>query len=334
MASFDGSAIDCTGGGVCTLPMEDEFMGRSEPFEAIRKAIRMIASRNSYVTILGQTGTGKEIVARQVHLNSNRCKNRFLPVNCSGLTSELFESQLFGHVKGAFTGANTDTLGIFRAADGGTLFLDEIGEIDLHLQAKLLRVLQDKCVQPVGSTEYYPVDVRVICATNRDLKQMVRDKTFRADLYFRLNVVQLHVPSLCERKKDILLLADYFLKKQAELYGEPYKALSENAKQFLLSYNWPGNVRELANVIEHMYITSPGSVIDLLSPPASVFNEPIDLKNESTVESLDEINKRAIIDALNRSEGQSVQAAKRLQITYRKLISLVDKYSIHAHRSS
>lgn len=327
MLDMEKEKKEYTDRGVCTLSVNDEFIGHSERFKAIHRTIQMVASRNSYVTILGQTGTGKEIVARQIHLNSKRCKNRFLPVNCSGLTSGLFESQLFGHVKGAFTGANTDTLGIIRAADGGTLFLDEIGEMDLHLQAKLLRVLQEKCVQPVGSTEYYPVDVRVICATNRDLKQMVRGKTFRADLYFRLNVVQLHVPSLCERKKDILLLADYFLKKQAELYGEPYKVLSENTKRFLLSYNWPGNVRELANVIEHMYITTSGLVIDLLSPPASVFDEPIDVENDS-VESLDEINKKAVIDALKNSNGQSVQAAKRLKITYRKLISLVNKYAI------
>lgn len=313
---------------VCTLPMEDGFIGHSESFETIRRSILMIASRKSNVTILGQTGTGKEIVARQIHLNGNRCRNKFLPVNCSGLTRELFESQLFGHVKGAFTGANIDTLGIIRAADGGTLFLDEIGEIDLSLQAKLLRVLQDKCVQPVGSTEYYPVDVRIICATNRNLKQMVSEKTFRADLYFRLNVIQLHIPPLSERKKDILLLADYFLKKQAELYGEPYKALSENTKQFLLNYTWPGNVRELANVIEQMYITTSGLVIDLLSPPESFFNEPIDSGNDNMAVSLDEINKKAIIDALKHSQGSSVRAAKRLQITYRKLISMVNKYSI------
>jgi len=251
-------------------------------------------------------------------------------VDCTTLTGQLFESQLFGHVKGAFTGAADDTLGFFRAADGGTILLDEIGELDPGLQAKLLRVLQESCVVPVGSTQSHPVDVRVISATNCDLKKMVRTGRFRADLYFRLNIVQIPIPPLRERKEDIVLLAEHFLGCQAELYGEPPKTLSEQTKRLLLSYEWPGNVRELANVIENAYVMCTGEVVDLLALPASVFSGGSLVAGKTQqVRSLADIQKEAVVEALALARGRKTYAARTLGISYRKLVRLMHKYALH-----
>ena len=225
----------------------DKFIGASSAFVSIVETIQAVASRRCSVVIAGETGTGKEMVARQLHLASDRTKGVFVPVDCTTLTGQLFESQLFGHVKGAFTGAIDNTLGFFRAANGGTIFLDEISEIPLDLQAKLLRVLQENAFTPLGSTKSYPVDARVLCATNRDLREMVRQGTFRADLYYRLNVVTVEIPPLRQRKDDIMILAEYFLERQSQFYNEPVKILSPDAKKLLVNYTWPGNISELAN---------------------------------------------------------------------------------------
>src|SRR5277367_3454093 len=194
------------------LNLTERLVGDSAPMTELKRAALGIAVRQSTVMILGETGTGKEMLARYIHENSLRATKPFIPVDCSSLSDALFESELFGHVKGAFTGATRDSLGFIRAADGGTLFLDEIGELSLHLQAKLLRVLQEKCVVPVGDFRARPVDIRVISATNRGLDAMVREGTFRQDLFFRLNVVVLKLPPLRERQADIVPLADHFLK--------------------------------------------------------------------------------------------------------------------------
>ena len=186
------------------------------------------------------------MAARQLHLHSDRAKDVFIPVDCTTLTGQLFESQLFGHVKGAFTGAVDNTLGFFRAANGGTIFLDEISEIPIDLQAKLLRVLQESSVTPLGSTKSYPLDIRVLCATNRDLREMVRHGNFRADLYYRLNVVTVEIPPLRERRDDIIVIAEYFLERQAQFYNEPKKILSPETKQLFLNYTWPGNILGLS----------------------------------------------------------------------------------------
>jgi transcriptional regulator with PAS, ATPase and Fis domain len=305
-----------------------DFIGKSHIFKSLSETIRKVAQRKCAITMIGETGTGKEVVARQIHQQSVRSDGPFVPVDCTTLTGQLFESQLFGHAKGAFTGATSDTIGFFRAANGGTILLDEISELELNLQAKLLRVLQDSCVVPVGSTKIYPVDVRVISATNKDLKDMVRKGAFRADLYFRLNIVQIIIPPLRERKEDILALANHFLVKQAELYDEPGKRLSEQTKRILLDYDWPGNVRELANVVEQAYVMCKEDVINLSSLPHSVFDgEPMQ-DASGKPKSLDEVKKNAVIEALSAARGRKTKAARILGISYRKLVRLMNKYAL------
>lgn len=304
-------------------------VGRSVAFQSVLETIQVVAERNCCVIINGQTGTGKEMMARQIHDQSLRANNIFIPVDCTALSGHIFESQLFGHVKGAFTGAVSDTIGFVRAADKGTLFLDEIGEIELDLQAKLLRVLQESRVTPVGSTVSHPVDVRVVCATNRDLKQMVQQGKFRADLYFRLNVFRVEIPPLRERKEDIPILAAHFLQKQAQLYQEPVKHLSDETLKILCGYHWPGNVRELANAMEYAHIASWTQAIEPVSLPADILAGDLLLQeNEQEFLDFEEMQKRMIIRALQKVKGQKMAAAKLLKIDHRKLSRLVEEFGI------
>jgi transcriptional regulator with PAS, ATPase and Fis domain len=305
-----------------------DFVGCSQAYNCLAEIIKTVSGRESTITILGESGTGKEIIARRIHLHSRRADGPFVPVDCTTLTGQLFESQLFGHVKGAFTGATGDTLGFFRAADGGTILLDEVAELESNLQAKLLRVLQESVVVPVGSTRPCAIDVRVICATNCDLKEMVRKGAFRPDLYFRLNVIQITIPPLRERREDILLLAEYFLEKQAQLYDEPPKTLSEQSRKILLEYDWPGNVRELANVMEQAYVMTRRSVIDFTTLPSSVFVGASLLPHSGGIRSLDEVKKNAVMEALSAANGRRTYAAKMLGISYRRLVRLMHKYAV------
>ena len=329
MKSENGCVLPQNGKGRLRFDkLKPDFVGRSQAYESLSEIIKIIAERECSITIIGETGTGKEVVARKIHEQSRRVDGPFVPVDCTTLTGQLFESQLFGHVRGAFTGAISDTLGFFRAADGGTILLDEVGELESNLQAKLLRVLQDCCVVPVGTTRTYQVDVRIISSTNQDLKDMVRKGTFRADLYFRLNTVQLTIPPLRERREDIIILANYFLQKQAELYDEPGKKLSKRSERVLLSYDWPGNAREIANVIEHSYVMSESDVIDLETLPVNVFADECLQDISGKVRSLDEVNKSAVIEALSAAKGRKTVAAQKLGIGYRRLVRLMDKYSL------
>lgn len=305
------------------------LVGVSCAFKSILETIDIIARRESSVIITGETGTGKEMVARQIHSKSLRADKVFIPVDCTALSGHIFESQLFGHTKGSFTGAVNDTLGFFRAANGGTIFLDEIGEIEIELQAKLLRVLQESCVTPVGSTKQFPINVRVICATNRDLKQMVREGTFRADLYFRLNVIKIEIPTLKERREDIAILAEHFLQKQAALYREPQKTLSQNALDVLESYDWPGNVRQLANAMEYAYITSKSDVIDVTSLPAEiVVGDLVLAEQDKMFMSFEQLKRKMVIQALQKTNGRKMAAAKLLKIDHRQLSRLVEKFEL------
>jgi len=305
------------------------FVGQSGAFQSIIETIETVALRESSVIIVGETGTGKEMVARQIHARSRRAGQGFVPVDCTALSDNILESQLFGHVRGSFTGAVRDTLGFFRAADGGTIFLDEISELGLDLQAKLLRVLQESSVTPVGSTKSHRVDFRVICATNRDLKQMIREGTFRPDLYFRLNIVTLEVPPLRDRSEDILLIADYFLEKQASLYNEQVKKLSPETRQILRSYDWPGNVRELANVIEHAHITSLTNVINPSELPSDILTGDIVLAMQrKEFLSFKQLQKQLVIRALQKTNGRKMAAAKLLEIDHRKLDRLVEQFNL------
>ncbi|MGA2915362.1 MAG: sigma-54 dependent transcriptional regulator [Sedimentisphaerales bacterium] len=309
--------------------VRSEFViGTSEAFNSVIQTINTVASRQCSMIISGETGAGKEMVARQIHLCSERAEKVFVPVDCTTLTGQLFESQLFGHVRGAFTGAVSDTLGFFRAADGGTIFLDEISEIPLDLQAKLLRVLQESMVTPVGSVKSYPIDVRVLCATNQNLKQRVDESKFRADLYYRLNVVTIHVPPLRERPQDTLALAEYFLARQAELYNEPYKILAESTKKLLLEYHWPGNVRELANVIERAYVlTSTETITPAVLPAEILIAAPVE-NGKARLLTLNEAQRKVIIQALQSTGGKKIAAAKILGLERRKLNRLLEKLNI------
>lgn len=308
----------------------DFVVGTSAAFESILETINAVASRQCSMIIAGETGAGKEMVARRIHTCSDRAGRVFIPVDCTTLTGQLFESQLFGHVRGAFTGAVSDTLGFFRAADGGTIFLDEISEIPLDLQAKLLRVLQESTVTPVGSVKSFPIDIRVLCATNRDLKQMVSDGKFRADLYYRLNVVTVYVPPLRERPEDVLSLAEHFLARQAELYNEPYKFLADETKKLLVDYNWPGNIRELANVMERAYVLTSTDVITPASLPTEIIVAVPMQQGQSRLPTLDEAQRNVIVQALTATNGRRMAAAKILGLERRKLNRLLDKFNITA----
>lgn len=239
----------------------DNIIGRSPAMEEVYEMIRQVAPSRATVLIEGESGTGKELVAKAIHNHSGRPKAKLVAVHCAGLNKNLMESELFGHEKGAFTDARTQRIGYFEEADGGTLFLDEIGEIDPPAQVKLLRALGERTIQRVGSSRPIEIDVRLITATNRNLQQMVEAETFREDLYYRLNVVKITMPPLRERKEDIVLLADAFLKEFADENGKPIREISSEAMNQLLDYDWPGNVRELRTVIEHGVVMCQGDKI-------------------------------------------------------------------------
>ena len=325
------SAKGDTSAALRSLIVRSEFVvGTSPAFSSILETINTVASRQCSMIISGETGAGKEMVARRIHVCSDRANEIFVPVDCTTLTGQLFESQLFGHVKGAFTGAVSDTIGFFRAADKGTIFLDEISEIPLDLQAKLLRVLQESLVTPVGSVKSFPINIRILCATNRNLKQLVDNNKFRADLFYRLNVVTVHVPPLRERPEDIICLAEYFLARQAELYNEPYKVLSDVVKKLLVDYNWPGNVRELANVMERAYVLTDTETITPASLPTEILiAAPTPMGNgKARLPTLDEAQRKVIVQALNLVGGRKLAAAKILGLERRKLNRLLEKLNI------
>jgi len=304
------------------------FIGKSPAFNSILEMVRAVAARKCPVIITGETGVGKEMVARQIHALGDRAEQVFVPVDCTTLTGQLFESQLFGHTRGAFTGAVDSTLGFFRAADGGTIFLDEISEIPLELQAKLLRVLQENSVAPLGSTKTYPINVRILCATNRNLSEMVKEGTFRADLYYRLNVVNLEVPPLRQRKEDILPLAEYFLANQSLFYNEPPKVLSAAVKKLLVNYAWPGNIRELANAIERAYVMTIDREIQPAVMPFEIIVADSTAYPKHELPTLDEVKRKIILRTLEFTKGRKIAASKILGIERRQLNRLIEKLNI------
>ena len=308
------------------------IVGDSPALSSIRDTVVSIAPRRCTVLLQGETGTGKEMLARHLHTMSDRASAPFVPVDCAGLTESLFESQLFGHSRGAFTGAVRDSLGFIRAADGGTLFLDEVGELPMTVQAKLLRVLQERSVVPVGETTPRPVDVRVVCATHRDLRRMVSEGTFREDLYFRLNVVTLHLPPLRERPQDVLPLAAHFLRLQAELYHEPCREPDDDAAAILMRYPWPGNVRELANAIEHAHVLARGDTIGACDLPERVrvggAAVRADAQSLPTELCLEDLERRAIAEALRRTRHNKAAAARMLGINIQRLGRKIEKLGV------
>jgi transcriptional regulator with PAS, ATPase and Fis domain len=316
-------------GGVVATPADD-LIGDSAAMKWLKCVAVRAAKRPSTVMLLGETGSGKEMLARYIHRRSPRAEKPFVPVDCTAFSETLFESQLFGHVRGAFTGAIRDTLGFVRAADGGTLFLDEIGELAPPLQAKLLRVIQDRRVVPVGATRPHPVDIRVISATHRDLAKMVEDGRFRQDLLFRLQVITVQLPPLRERREDIRALAEDFLARQAEDNDERIKPLSDAALGALENYPWPGNVRELFNALEQANVLADGEEIgvDDLPPP---IRAPIQRRTVSDL-NLNEMIRRQIIEALMRSRFRRTYAATLLGVERRRLNRYIAKFGIPISR--
>jgi two-component system nitrogen regulation response regulator NtrX len=307
------------------------MVGESFSMRQLREQVAMAAPTNGRVLIYGENGTGKELVARSIHALSRRRAGVFVEVNCAAIPEELIESELFGHVKGAFTGATADRRGKFEAADGGTLFLDEVGDMSLKTQAKVLRVLQEQVFEPVGSVSRVHVDVRVIAATNKDLPAEIRAGRFREDLYFRLNVVPIFVPPLRDRREDVERLAGHFMEGFAREYGRRAKTLDTSARLALESYGWPGNVRELRNVVERLIIMVPGEVITAADLAflhgTGAGEEPVAEPDAMTLqEARARFERQFILRALSRQEGNISRTADVLGVErsnlYRKMRAL------------
>ncbi len=301
-------------------------IGKSRRFTDVLRLAEQVAPNESTVLIQGESGTGKEVLAHYIHNLSNRVEGPFLSINCGALPENLLESELFGHVKGSFTGAVRDKQGLFAAARGGTFFLDEVGEMPPSLQIKLLRVLQEREVIPVGATETIPVDVRIIAATNRDLEEEVRRGHFRSDLFYRLNVIALELPCLRDRRDDLILLIDHCLQELATDRDNAPKALSADALDAVMVYDWPGNVRELQNALEHAVVLSKGTLIEPVSLPERITRrrrEPLVAERSSPNPSLEVIERAYIMWVLQAEGGNKTRAAEILGIDpstlYRKL---------------
>jgi two-component system response regulator PilR (NtrC family) len=323
--------------GVATL---DRMVGRSEAMQKVFELVRRVASTRTNVLIRGESGTGKELVARALHKVSERAEGPFVPVNCGAIPQQLMESELFGHVKGAFTGATHDRHGVFEQAEGGTLFLDEIGELDLSMQVKLLRVLQERSVRPVGGSRELAVDCRVVAATNRDLEAAVEAGEFRSDLYFRLNVVQIVLPPLRHRREDIPLLADRFFDRFNREMKRNLAGISPAALDWLLAYDYPGNVRELENLIERAVALASGrelgseqfpskgpSTPEARTTPRALPERGIDLDA-----ALADLERELILAALARTGGVRKRAAELLNVTFRSLRYRLQKLGIEVGR--
>jgi two-component system NtrC family response regulator len=307
-----------------------EIIGTSPAMQEIYQVVEAVSRNKSSVLIYGENGTGKELVARTIHRKSPLADQPFLAVNCGALAETLLESQLFGHRKGAFTGAVEDHEGVFQAADGGTLFLDEISEIPLPLQVKFLRAIQEREVTPLGSTKVIHVDVRIIAATNRDLETAVAEGTFRTDLFYRLNVVPIHLPPLRDRRTDISLLVEHFVAEFSRAYGVEPKTVTPEAMRRLADYRWPGNIRELQNVIERAFALSTEPVITERDLPASI-TVPVDTAPPSTLAEplpFEELERLNILAALRKSGGNKNEAARLLQIDRQRLYRKIEKYGI------
>lgn len=304
------------------------MIGRSAPMRRLMEMIAMIAPSEATVLICGESGTGKELIARAVHANSLRKDRPLVSINCAALSESLLESELFGHEKGAFTGADKRREGRFMEANQGTLFLDEIGEVSPLMQAKLLRAIQEREIQRVGSNQTLSVDVRLIAATNRDLLADVEAGRFRQDLYYRLNVVTVDSPPLRERREDIPLLAMHFLAKFAERNRKPVKGFTPQAMDMLLKYHWPGNVRELENTVERGVILLTGDFISEKELPlsmSSLADEKLEARLDQSIQPLELVEKNAILAALEKTAGNKTEAAKQLGITRKTLLAKLQK---------
>jgi len=306
-----------------------EIIGRSGAMVSLLETVALVAPSEATVLIRGESGTGKELIAGTIHFNSPRKKKPFIKVNCAAITETLLESELFGHEKGSFTGADRRKEGRFRLADEGSIFLDEIGEMSVAMQAKLLRVVQEKEIQRVGGEDVLSVDVRLIAATNQDLQAEMEAGRFREDLYYRLNVVTLHVPPLRERPEDVPILTQHFLERFAEKNRKTIKGFTPKAMDGLLRYGWPGNVRELMNAVERGVILCRGEYISELDFPLSMQEGPAGVDETGPMPldvPLEEVEKAAILRTLESTGGNKSEAARRLGITRRTLHKKLKKY--------
>jgi two-component system response regulator PilR (NtrC family) len=318
----------------------ESIIGNSPAMQPVFELIKRVSATKTNIMILGESGTGKELVAHAIHRNSSDPSAPFVVINCAAVPEALFESELFGHKRGAFTGAVTDKAGIFEQAHGGTLFLDEVGDIPLSVQVKLLRAIQQKSFRPVGGTEDITVDARIICATNKNLEEMAQKGTFREDLFYRLNVIQIRMPPLRERREDIATLAEHFLAKFAVTMGKPVKSISKEAMRMLATYDFPGNVRELENVVERAVALETQSVVlpeslpqKLLMPKAAVATAGapapqgpagvFDLER-----GVEDFERSHIVRALEQANGVKKKAAALLGISFRSLRYRIEKYGI------
>jgi DNA-binding NtrC family response regulator len=317
--------------------LKEEFVfsgvkGDSDAMKGAFEVLRRVSPSNISVLIEGESGTGKELLARSIHDNSKRWNKPFKPLNCAGLAETLLESELFGHVKGAFTGAAYDRKGLFEIADKGTLFLDEIGDMPMKMQAKLLRVLEDGIIIPVGSAKQIMVDVRIISATNHDLAKLIEEKKFRQDLYFRIKGVSVTLPALRNRVKDIPVFTEYFAKEAAAETGANITGMTESALAVLMSYNWPGNIRQLKNCNQTMVVMCQGGKLDVKDIPLEIHQilqlpggkESGDLSGMS----LSELEKQAIVDTLVKTNNNREQTAKILGIGERTLYRKIKEYNL------
>lgn len=306
------------------------MIGNSNSMKKIYELIHEVSKIDTTVLIRGESGVGKELIAQAIHQESPRKNMPFVEVNCSAIPDTMIESELFGHEKGSFTGASYTRIGKFESATGGTIFLDEIGDFSLSLQVKLLRVLQQREFTRIGSNEVRKLDVRIIAATNRNLEELIQKNHFREDFYYRINVFPLKVPPLRERKNDIPLLADFFIKKFSTQFNKPIKRISTPAIDMLMSYHWPGNIRELENCIEHAVILSKDHVVHSYHlPPTLQVAEIKDQKSQNDLKyQLDMMEKEIIMDALKIFKGNCSKAAKYLNITERQMGLRVRKFDI------
>jgi DNA-binding NtrC family response regulator len=313
-------------------PAFSQIVGNSPPLQDVLTMVRKVAPTDTTVLLTGESGTGKELIAEALHQLSNRSKRNFVPVNCGAIPPNLVESTLFGHVKGAFTGAIANKDGLFKEADGGTIFLDEIGELELDTQSKLLRVLQQMVINRVGDSKPMKIDVRIVAATNRDLKKMVDDGQFRLDLYYRLNVIALMLPPLRDRGDDIMELTNYFASKFSERMNKPYEGCSPEIYEFLQRYSWPGNIRELQNIIARLVIHSDGPLLDATHLPKEIVHgQPESNGSAAGVQDLTlaEVERRHIIGTLDRYEGQKSIVADKLGISTTTLWRKLKEYGVN-----
>jgi DNA-binding NtrC family response regulator len=313
--------------------IDTEIISAAAKMETVKKMILKVAKSNSTVLIRGESGTGKELIARAIHNQSPRAGEMFQAVNCAAINENLLESELFGHEKGSFTGAHAEKKGLFEVADRGTLFLDEIAELDIGMQAKLLRALQEHKVRRVGGTHEISVDVRVVAATNRDLRAMVADGRFRDDLYYRINVLSIDVPPLRERREDIPVLIDFFLKKHTRNTARLVRGLTPETRKMMIDYGWPGNVRQLESAIERAILLCEGDLISIEDLPLEVRQEAgpaaqgiFKLPPEGI--SFEDVERDLIIQAMEQTDYNITKAAKLLGLTFRTLQYRLEKFDI------